>query len=659
MRLLKYTLLALTLLSSSILCAQERTVKKISKDYNNLEYIKTSEILLEVAENGYESKNLLQKLGNSFYFNNKMEGAAKWYGKLMALEEDIDPEYYFRYAQALKFIENYQEADKWMQKFNETNPSDSRAKAFVSKDNYLSLIEASSTKDISIKNLNINSPLSDFGTTQYKDQIIIASTRGGGKLYKWNEQPFLDLYSAQKQDDGSYVNVLPFSDIVNTEYHESTASFSPDEETMYFTRNNFYQKKLGTDDKNTNRLQMFRARAQDNNNWDDVQPIHFNSDDYSVAHPVVNASGTKVYFASDMPGTVGQSDLYVASINEDGSLGDPTNLGKAINTEGKESFPFINAKGDFYFSSNGFPGLGGLDVYVIRDFENTMTNSMSQNFIVENVGKPINSAQDDFGYYENLDTKEGFFTSNRDGGKGDDDIYSFTIPECAQVVEGTVKDIETMELLSQAIVTLFDGEGTQLQQITVGDDAAYKFEGLACEKTFLVRGEKETYASTEKRFTTPNKKQKTEIELLLKKDKVKLEPCADLAKILDISIIYFDFDRFNIRSDAEVELQKVLAVLNQYPTMTIAIRSHTDCRGTVAYNEKLSNDRAKSTRQYFIDKGIAVNRLTAIGYGESRLINDCGCEPSNNSNCSETEHQLNRRSEFIITSLNGEKCLEN
>ena len=169
MKTFKHTLLAFILLSSTFLFSQKRTVKRIDKDYDNLAYVKTSEVLLEVAENGYESKNLLQKLGNSFYFNNKMEDAAKWYGKLMDLNEEIDSEYYFRYAQSLKFNENYTEADKWMQKFYKTNPTDSRGKAFVSKDNYLSVIEVSSKKEIVVKNLAINSPLSDFGTTQYND----------------------------------------------------------------------------------------------------------------------------------------------------------------------------------------------------------------------------------------------------------------------------------------------------------------------------------------------------------------------------------------------------------------------------------------------------------------------------------------------------------
>ena len=638
--------------------SQKGKVRQATKEYDNLAYLKTSEILLEVANNGYKSVDLLKKLANSFYFNNKMEEAAKWYGELMAMNETIDdPEYYFRYAQALKSIENYSESDKWMKKFAASDRSDLRGRAFSSTVDYLSMIDEAS-REFDVYNLEINSENSDFGTAQYQNQLIFASSRGGGQIYKWNEQPYLDLFSAEKQENGTYGNVKKLNSDVNTKFHESTVAFTPDDKVMYFTRNNYFNKKYKEDsDDGTNRLKVFKAMMNDDGEWDDIESIHFNSDDYSVAHPTINVQGTKMYFASDMLGTLGSSDIFEVDINEDGSLGDPVNLGPSVNTEGHETFPFINSEGDLYFSSNGFNGLGGLDVFVIRDFETK--RALSQPLELENIGRPINSPMDDFGYYENLGTKEGFFTSNRDGGKGDDDIYSFTVPECVQVVEGTVRDKQTLEVLPGAIVTLFDGEGKALLQVTAGDDGAYKFEDVACETEFLIRGEKDTYASDEKRFTTPKKKQELVIELLLEKDEVELEPCADLAKILDIPIIYFDFDQFNIRYDAEIELQKVLAVMNKYPTITIDIRSHTDCRGTMSYNEKLSENRAQSTRQYLIDKGVAADRLTAKGYGESRLVNDCGCEPTNTSNCSEAEHQLNRRSEFIITSINGKKCPEN
>jgi len=326
-----------------------------------------------------------------------MEDAAKWYGELMALEgtdlatEKIDPEYYYRYSQALKSIQKYDEADQWMQKFAENKASDLRGKSFLGKRDYLKSIEEKSESFI-IKNMDINSAASDFGSNQYKNQLIFASSRTPGDIYKWNEQPFLELHAATKQEDGSYSNVEKFDKRINTAYHESTVSFTPDDKIMYFTRNNYTKRKLKKDLEGITRLKMYRASIQKDGSWGDVKGIHFNSDQYSVAHPTVNVRGTKLYFASDMPGTVGASDLYVVDINADGSLGTPTNLGSKINTEGQETFPYVNSKGDLYFSSNGLTGLGGLDIFMIRDFENKYEKRES--FVVENVGKPINSSMD-------------------------------------------------------------------------------------------------------------------------------------------------------------------------------------------------------------------------------------------------------------------------
>jgi len=646
MKLYKLTLIAFFGFFISIGYAQKGKIKKASKQYDQFSYVKTSEILLEVAEAGHKSVDLFQKLGNSFYFNNKMEEATKWYGELMALDEPLDAEYYFRYAQALKYGENYEESDKWMKKFNASKSNDSRGRAFASTVNYLAKIEKAS-KDFEVKNMDFNSEVSDFGTTQYKDKLIFASSRGDGKSYGWNDQPFLDLYAVEKQDDGTYINVESYDETVNTMYHESTPSFTPDDQLMFFTRNNYTNKKLKRDSEDITRLKLYRARLQEDGTWGDIESIHFNSNQYSVAHPSINVYGTKLYFASDMPDTQGKSDLYVVDINTDGTLGKPVNLGAKINTEGQETFPFINERGDLFFSSNGYPGLGGLDVYVIRDFENKYASNST--LTVENLAKPINSPQDDFGYYENLGTNEGFFSSNRLNGKGDDDIYSFAAKEtkCEQIVAGIVKDKNTRELLADATVILFDKDGKEMQRLVVEDDAAFTFS-LDCDEEYLVRAQKQDYASDEVRFTTPSTKQELDLELNLSKEVREIVVGTDLAEVLDIPIIYFDFDKSNIRPDAALELQKVIAVMKQYPNMKIDVRSHTDSRAPYSYNESLSKRRNKSTIAHIIKVGlIDANRLTGNGYGERRLTNRC----SDGVPCTEEEHQLNRRSEFIVVSM--------
>ncbi|WP_426430965.1 OmpA family protein [Winogradskyella sp. HB-48] len=637
--------------------AQNGKIKSVEDDYKDFAYVKTSEVLLEVANKGYKSADLFQKLANSFYFRNDMENAAKWYGELFTMNEVIDPEYYFRYALALKGIENYEESDKWMKKFNELKPDDMRGKAFLSKVDYRANIEELSRDDIEVENLDINTELSDFGTTEYDNSIVFASARGGGRKYRWNEEPYLDIYAVEKTENG-FGEVKEIQGKVNTKYHESSAVFSPNGKYMFFTRNNFFKLKYKEDGSGVNRLQLYRATLSEDGTWDEIHKVHFNSEDYSVAHPALNLTGTRLYFASDMTGTYGQSDIFVVDVNDDGTLGEPENLGSSINTEGQESFPFMDTSGNLFFSSTGFPGLGGLDVFKSEELDQKVASGSNRNFPIENVGKPVNSSADDFGYYENLVTKRVYFSSNREGGKGSDDIYTFEVPECEQLVFGTVQDSKTDELIPNATVVLFDGKGNEIERKTVGEDAAFEFQ-LDCEMEYLIRGEMVAYISDEKRFTTPKRKQELQLQLLLEKDVQEINPCDDLAKILDIPIIYFDFDKSNIRYDAEIELQKVLAVLNKYPTMHIDIRSHTDCRGLADYNERLSDRRAKSTRQYLIDNGIEADRLTAKGYGESQLVNDCGCEPTNASSCSEDEHQLNRRSEFIITSINGKSCDNN
>lgn len=631
--------------------AQEATINKATYDYNNFSYVKTTDILLNVANKGYKSVDLFQKLGNSFYFNNKMEEASKWYGELMKLDEvnlenKINPEYYYRYAQSLKSLENYTESDIWMRKFSESIQNDLRASIFKSSANYLKTIDLQS-EDIEIINLPFNSAQSDFGTTIFDNQFIFASSRGTGKNHVWNNKPFLELYAITKANDGTFENLKNFNHAINTKYHESSVAFMPDGNSMYFTRNNFFKSKLKRDKDGVNRLQLYAAKKGADNTWEAIKPVHFNDKSYSVAHPTINSKGDKLIFASDMPGTFGQSDLYIVDINEDGTLGTPINLGTSINTEAQETFPFINEKGDLYFSSNGYSGLGGLDIYRIHDFENKLKNNQTN--IVENVGKPINSPNDDFAYYENLITKEGYFSSNREGGKGDDDIYWFKVPECSQKLAGKVFDKNSNLLLEGAKVMLLNNEGIIVAEQIVGDDAIYNFTAVNCDSQYLVRASKELYETSERRILSTSKsKEQLHFDMPLVQEEVIIAEGTNLRDAFNLEPIYFDLDKSNIRPDAEIELQKIVAVLNKYPTMTIDVRSHTDSRATKSYNNALSNRRNKSTINYLVKVGgIDANRLTGKGYGESELINKC----VDGVPCTKEEHQLNRRSDFIIVKM--------
>ena len=644
-----------TILLSFTLCfahAQQKRIKSATKKYDKLAYIKTSEVLLEVVENGFESVDVLQKLGDSYYFNSKMEDAVKWYGKLVALESDIDPEYYYRYATALKTMGGYMASDKWMDKFKGLKPNELRSKLYGAKGDYISFIESISRYDIKPVNLSINTPFSDFGTAQIDNKIIFASAKGGGELHSWSEQPFLDLYSAEKQSDSVYNNITSLKGKINSIYHDSSVAITQNDSLLFFTRNNFFKNKYGKDREGVNRLKLFRAKKIAGKGWGEIQPVHFNSDDYSVAHPTISADGTKLYFASDMVGTLGLSDIFVVDINTDGSLGTPVNLGASINTEAQETFPFINKNGDLYFSSNGYPGLGGLDVYVVKGLEAHLKTKNTNKHLAVNIGRPVNSKADDFAFFENTDTKEVFFSSNRKGGKGNDDIYSFIKSRCEQEVSVIVKEDKVNNAIVQATLILYDEDGNELQKVASNIEGNYTFS-LECNKEYLLRGAKEAYISSEKRFNTSSKPEDLQIALVLVKDIQTIKPCDDLANTLDIPVVYFDYDKYDITKSATVELEKVLVVLRQYPSMNLQIRSHTDCRGTYKYNMELSEKRAKATRNYLINKGVDANRIQASGFGESQLLDNCKCKT-----CTEMQHQKNRRSEFIIDSINGIKCTD-
>ncbi|QHI38765.1 Outer membrane porin F [Kordia antarctica] len=638
-----YTLVSLFVLTSY---AQERKLAKADKKYESYAFINAIEIYEEVAEGGYKSKELFEKLGNSYYYNADLIKASKWYGELFKLGEEVAPEYYFRYAQTLKAEKRYEESDQKMKEFNKLTGSDIRGNKFINTRNYLDQIAEKSDR-FRIENLGVNSPYSDFAPSFYlENNLVFSSARDTGVAtrfkHKWNARPFLDLYGAEVADNGNLSNVDKFSGKLNTKYHESTTVFSKDGNTMYFTRNNYYKGKYKKDEKGINKLKIFRATREDDR-WTNIEELPFNSNLYSVAHPALSVDEKKLYFASDMPGTLGRSDLYVVDINDDGTFGEPKNLGKGINTEARENFPFISQDNELYFSSDGHVGLGGLDIFVMNLEDETLG--------IYNVGEPVNSSMDDFSFIINTKTKKGYFASNRDGGQGDDDIYSFLETKsikwtCEQEIAGVVKDEKTNAIIAGANVKLFDKDNKELSNTYSDEQGNFRFPQIVnCNEVYFVRASKKEYNSAELLLPKQEEEGLREVTLLLEKEEVPFEVGDDLAVTLNIPIIYFDFDKSNIRPDAATELEKVVVVMKKYPTLKIDVRSHTDSRGGDAYNKRLSQRRNQSTRDYIVSRGIDASRLIGAGYGETRHVNKC----SNGVKCTEEEHQLNRRSEFIVT----------
>lgn len=503
--------------------------------------------------------------------------------------------------------------------------------------------------DYKVDNLDSNTEFSDFGTAFYGDsKIIFSSSRNEGLLKsKWdgNKQPYLDLFEGVVGSDGKIADVKEFSNNLNTKFHEAAISFTPDQKTVYFTRDNYFTNKLGKDDKGVTNLAIYKASVSPDGRWTDIIPMPFNNETYSVGHPAVNKDGSKLYFISDMPGTLGATDLFVVDINEDGTYGIPKNLGTKINTKGKEMFPFIDQEDILYFSSDSRKeGLGGLDVYASKMFENTVSDIL-------HLGKPVNSEADDFAYIlKNGDEKnEGYFSSNRSGGKGDDDVYHFVSSpplkiECNQTVTGIVVDKITKKPINESVVVIFDDKDNEVETATTNEEGAFTFT-VDCEKSFKVVASKDKFESDNKTFTTDDNPDGKE-ELLLFLNPIPEPEVVEVRErvVVNIGPIFFDFDKANIRSDAAIELDKVVNIMNKYPELLIEGGSHTDSRGPDSYNIILSTRRAKATTAYIISKGIDKSRISAKGYGETQLVNHC----NGSTKCTEDEHQQNRRTEFVI-----------
>lgn len=595
------------------------------------------------ADKGPEE--LFTNFCDSYYLNSEFKNAAKCYKELFDMTYEQNAESYYRYAQSLKSIGEHEKAFTIIEKFNKgTTDKNSKKKSekFIEKkENYIGQIEENSGR-YEIENLDINSIYSDYGSSFYNNNLVFASTRHERSLdqkeQKSNSIDFTNLYMTELNTELLPGKTMLFPKIINSKYHESTPVFTKDGKTMYFTRNNYLNGKKGKDKNKITLIKIYKATFKDTQ-WINITELPFDSDQYSTGHPALSPDEKTLYFSSDMPGTLGLSDLYKVQINQDGSFGVPENLGKSINTEARETFPFITDENEIYFASDGHNGLGGLDVFVSKINEDATFTE------VQNVGDGVNSKNDDFAFLIDTKTRRGFFTSNRKSGKGDDDIYKFIETKkriCKQEVFGILTDLFTKQTLSNKKITLFDSQFNLISTTYSDANGAYLFN-VACGETYHIRSEKEGYANIELNFIIPLYNGKTNLPL----DFHKFIIGDNLAEHMGIQTIYFGLNKSGITPEAASTLEKILNVLKKNPTMRLDIRSHTDSRETFRYNEILSSKRAKATMNWFVKKGVRGNRLTSKGYGQTQLVNNC----DDGVWCPEKEHQQNRRSEFIVTGL--------
>lgn len=630
-------LLLLTLPSWS-----QKLVELGHKQFQELAYSDAIISLEKAVEKGYQNSRIYAEIADSYYYNANYQTSAKWYQLLFKKPKNIQSKHYFRYAQALKSIGKTAEAEAILEQMVDKSSKQNKKNGGHVK----AYTEAYASKSgrFGIESVSFNSITSDFGPAYLGNQLVFTSSRDTGSIFKrkhsWTNQSFTDLYVVNP--DSTILKPQLFNGNINSKFNESTAVFTKDGLTMYFTRNNFFDKKRGTNKNNTTLLKIYKA-VKNGADWKVIGALPFCNDHYNVAHPALSPDEKTLYFASDQPGGYGDSDLYKVAIHAEGSFGTPENLGPTINTFGRETFPFVSANQELYFASDGHLGFGGLDVFV---------SNLDENFNYtqpQNIGAPINSRMDDFGFIINSETKKGYFSSNREGGMGLDDIYAFTelasLP-CETILDGSIALENSEPLTSEVEIILLDANDNQITTINSDAKGTYRFS-INCKQNYTIRIRGAGYISKVISVNPKPYATTTLGKIIIEKEKMQFEIGDDLSKKLALLPIYFDLDKAEIRTDAVLELMKIKSTLVQFPQMTIEIRSHTDSRDTFENNKNLSTRRADATLKWFLDNGIDVSRLSATGYGETQLLNKC----SDGVPCSEAEHQRNRRSEFIVTGI--------
>ena len=616
-----YILAGALLLSIAGLQAQNKDTKEADNLFDRLEYVDAAKAYTKLVEKNKADGYVYKQLADSYYNVFNSQQAVLWYAK--AVESTQDAETHFRYAQMLKAEGDTKAAAQQMATFAKMQPNDARAKAFKNNPEYTNQLK-SQAKQYDILKSDVSSDKADFGAvvTQNNEVFFTSARNTSRRENGMNDQPYLDLYKAIRNTDGTLSQATAVAEL-NTKWHDGPAAVTSDGTTIYYGSESFnesaYQKnkekhlKLG-------QIYLYKATKTEAGTWGNSKALPINSKDYSVRNPSISKDGKTLYFSSDMPGGLGGEDIWKVSVDGD-TYGTPENAGDNINTEGNESFPSIQDDGILFFSSNGRQGLGGYDVFK----QNTITNEKATN-----LGEPVNTQKDDFSFSYNLDKNVGYFSSNREG---NDDIYQ-AIAVCGVDATVVVKDAETGKLLAGASVSFVDQKGKNKGNQESNDMGETKF-GVACNETANFNATKSGYQNG----TATMPKSKNGAQSIV----INLMPILPIITETEVILepIYFEYNQSNITAQGAQELDKLVKVLNLYPTMVIDAKSHTDSRGSDSYNLKLSDRRAKATAQYIVSKGISKERITGTGMGETQPKVPC-------TECTEEEHAQNRRSEFLI-----------
>jgi hypothetical protein len=480
--------------SITTLFAQKKvSVKQANSLFDSRSYVKAAEAYEQLPQ----TKQNLQNLGDCYYYNFQMNNAICAYGQLFFTYKDsVKKEVFFRYANALKGTKDYEKGDAIMSEYIGFEQNTSQ---------FMKNVTRNTPNSFKLQMMSKNKTNGDFGISFYGDKVVFASARNvEKKAYGWNDRPYLDLFSAFVNSEGQLVKVEPFSDVINSKKHESNATFSADLKTIYFNRTGEKQVKVGNE--KVAMVKIYKAELV-NDKWANITMLPFSNDFYSVEHPFLTKDGKKLYFSSDMPGSLGSFDIYVVDVNEDGTYSQPRNLGETINTNQREQFPFLTDDGTLYFASDGHQGNGNLDIFMsLKTSETEFDKPL-------NLGSTINSEMDDFNFILDEKKSQGYFASNR---TGDDNLYTFiqVANELQYLVEGEVRDMKSMQLLPGSIVKLFNEEGNLLEEIVVGKDGSFVFN-TEPDKKYKIMAFKDFYIPAEATFDT-SKKGKVYIDLQMK-----------------------------------------------------------------------------------------------------------------------------------------------
>jgi len=603
--------------------AQTQDTEKADNLFSSYQYSSAIKEYESLVKDKKADSYVYKQLAESYYYLNNTDKAAQYYAQAVKSEQPAQT--YFNYAQVLKIQGKYAEANKQLDKFASLAPTDQRAIAYKSNPNYVQSLE-SLPKLFEVSETKINKPeSSDFGAVLGDDNIVyFTSTRSGKKDKRGTGATYLDIFQSVYSEDGTLSEPTSIGDL-NTKFHDGPVAVSADGTVIFFSRDGRSEGSVSKDKEANARIGkvgLYRAEKKDGK-WKNIKALPFNSTEYNVGNPSLSKDGKTLYFASDMPGGFGDNDIWKVSVNANGTYGEPENLGASVNTAGRESFPFIADDGTLYFASNGRLGFGGLDVFKLEAGSSEAVN----------LGKPINSAKDDFAFSFNNSKEIGFVSSNR---SGSDNIY-YVNPICGRDALVVVKDASTGKVLFGASVSFIDSSKKTLQTTTTDNKGETSFR-TECNKEYSLQASLEGYhPNTAALASSKGGKTTTEILLtpevvIVPKERVELQP------------IHFDFDKSDITEQGAEELDKLVRVMNKYPDMVIFVKSHTDRKGSLSYNDRLSERRAKSTVEYIVSKGIDKERISGKGFGKRELLIDC------KEDCTEEQDAKNRRSEFLIVS---------